>query len=54
VPIYIYQCLLKLFIFHGFTYSMNLSIIVLFSGYIYQITLHNIYRIDKMDLPNCI
>jgi hypothetical protein len=31
---------------------MNLSIIVLFSGYIYQITLYNIYRIDKMDLPN--
>jgi hypothetical protein len=29
---------------------MNLSIIMLFSGYIYQITLHNIYRIDKMDL----
>jgi hypothetical protein len=29
---------------------MNLSIIVLFSGYIYQITLYIVYRIDKIDI----
>jgi hypothetical protein len=34
---------LKLFIFDGFTYSMNLSIIVLFSGYIYTKLRYTIY-----------